>query len=96
MAKDDKGGRGGKGGRKPDPSRKRRINRDLVLRALTDRKFRKQLTENPAEVLGKRPSDVNAREIQLVLAAVKGIESQIRGLADELLCANGPCGIAVG
>lgn len=82
------------GGKQPDPARKRKINRDLVLRALTDSKFRRQLQENPAEVLGKRPSEVNARELQLVLAAVKGIEAQIRGLADELLCANGPCGIA--
>lgn len=92
MAKDDDKKPTGK---KPD-ARKRRINRDLVLRALTDAEFRRQLQESPAEVLGKRPTQVNARELQLVLAAVKGIEAQIRGLADELLCANGPCGIALG
>lgn len=80
--------------KKPDGARKRRINRELVLKALTDRKFRASLGTDPAKVLGKRPTAAEMREIALVLAAVKGIESQIHNLADELLCANGPCGIA--
>lgn len=72
--------------------------KELILQALTDPKFRKLLQENPKEALGvKRLTSDMKKEIQLVLAAVKGINSQISALADELLCANGGgCGIAAG
>lgn len=75
---------------------KAKLNRDIILRALTDRKFRAQLQSDPAKALGKKITSENRRELDLVLAAVRGIETQIRHLADELLCANGPgpCGIA--
>jgi hypothetical protein len=86
MARDPKGKDGG--------ARKKQINRELVLRALTDRKFRKQLEEAPRAVLRKEVSGIHQREIALVLAAVRGIEAQIRLVGDELLCLNGPCGIA--
>ncbi len=75
-------------------ARKKRQNRELILKALTDPKFRRELKEAPERVMRKRGTRVNKAEIALVLAAVKGIEAQIRGLADELLCLNGPCGIA--
>lgn len=74
-----------------------RVNRKLVVQALTDAKFRKQLKEAPAKALGiKKLSAVQQREIDIVLAMVKGIDRQIGHLADELLCANGGggCGIA--
>ena len=73
------------------------VNRKLVLQVLTDPKFRRQLKANPAKALGKRKlSQVEKKEVDLVLAAVKGIDRQIGSLADELLCANGGggCGIA--
>jgi hypothetical protein len=75
---------------------KREVNRKLVLRALTEPEFRKKLEAAPREVLGIREfSATNELEIRFVLAAVRAIEAQIGGLADELLCANGgPCGIA--
>lgn len=80
---------------KKNGPRKRRVNRQMVLKALTDRQFRTMLEKSPERALGKRLTAVNKQEIGLVLAAVKGIESQIRGLGDKLLCANGdPCGIA--
>lgn len=78
-----------------DPKERQQVNRDLVLRALTDRKFRKQLADDPKAALGGEVTDIHRREISLVLAAVKGIESQIRAVGDELLCVEGPpCGIA--
>lgn len=85
--------------RKPPPPerpspQKQKGNRDLILRALTDRKFRKLLETNPREALGGQLTDVKAREISLVLATVRGLEAQIRAVGDELLCLNGPCGIA--
>lgn len=82
-------------GKKPRSYLKRQ--KTLILQALTDPKFRKLLQENPKEALGaKRLTADMKKEIQLVLAAVKGINSQISALADELLCANGGggCGIA--
>lgn len=71
-------------------------NKALVVRALTDPKFRKMLTEDPAKALGvAKLTAVKERELKIVLAVVKGIDRQIANLADELLCANGgPCGIA--
>jgi hypothetical protein len=78
---------------KPSPQ-KQKLNRELVYRALTDRKFRKALEGNPREALGRDVTDLHRREIRLVLAAVRGIEAQIKAVGDELLCLNGPCGIA--
>jgi hypothetical protein len=71
-------------------------NKELVVRALTDPKFRKLLATDPAKALGvAKLTAVKEREVKLVLAVVKGIDRQIANLADELLCANGgPCGIA--
>ncbi len=79
---------------KASAARKRKVNRELVIQALTDRRFRTLLETRPSKILGKRPTAAQQREIALVLAAVKGIERQIHNLADELLCVNGPCGIA--
>lgn len=71
--------------------------KEFILRALTDAKFRKELEENPGKALGieKITPEVH-KEIGLILASVKGINSQIASLADMLLCANGGggCGIA--
>ncbi len=75
----------------------RRANRKLVVQALTDPKFRKLLQSDPAAALGvKKLTAVQTKEVQLVLAMVRGIDRQISNLADELLCANGGggCGIA--
>lgn len=75
-----------------------KANKQMILRALTDAAFRKQLTTDPAAALGRRRplSAVQLKEVQLVLATIKGIERQIGTIADELLCANGGggCGIA--
>jgi hypothetical protein len=79
---------------KEESLRKKRVNRELVLRALTDPRFRKLLQTDPKQVLGKSPTPVNQREVGLVLATVRALESHIRIVADELLCLNGPCGIA--
>lgn len=67
-------------------------NRELVLRALTDATFRKQLEADPEKALGKSGlTETQKQEIRLVIASVKGIENHIHGLADQLLCVNGGC-----
>ena len=68
---------------------KKEVNKELVIRALTDPKSRELLVTDPAKALGvARVTATNEREIRLVLDAVKRIEHQISSLADELLCAN--------
>jgi len=73
------------------------VNRKMVIRALTDPKFRRELKADPGAALGKKKlTDVQLKEVQLVLAAVKGIDQQVANLADELLCANGGGGCSIG
>ena len=78
------------------PVRTKSVNKKLIIKALTDPKFRRMLVANPSKALGvTRLSAVNKREIQLVVRTVRGIESQISSMADYLLCVtDGPCGIA--
>jgi hypothetical protein len=76
------------------PQSQKKVNKELVLRALTDREFRKLLATAPEKALGKSLTAVHKQEISLVLASVKGIEFHIGALADNLLCVtNGHCGI---
>lgn len=78
--------------RKMQPSKKQK---EFIIKALTDPAFRKKLRDNPELTLQKKITPERKKEIGMLLAVVKGIESQISALADELLCANGgPCGIA--
>ncbi len=80
-------------GEKKDAGFKKR-QKELILRALTDPKFRKQLMAEPEKTLGlKKMTPEMLKEVKIVLAAVKGIDAQIAALADELLCANGGCGV---
>jgi hypothetical protein len=70
--------------------------KDLILRALTDARFREELEANPQKALGlaKITPEIQ-KEVKLVLASVKGIHAHIGAIADQLLCANGGgCGIA--
>ncbi len=78
---------------KNPPAYKKR-QKELILKALTDPRFRKLLGSNPVAALGKKVTATQLKEIKIVLAAVKGIEAQISHIADELLCANGGCGVA--
>lgn len=76
---------------------KKRANKALVVKALTDPKFRKLLEEKPTAAMGvKSLSAAQDAEIRLVLATVKGLNAHISAMADKLLCVNGGgCGIAM-
>jgi hypothetical protein len=66
----------------------REVNRELILKALIDPEFRKALEKKPAAVVKTRKfTEINKREVELVLAMVEGIDAQITRTADELLCA---------
>lgn len=79
-----------------EKSKKREINKKLVIKALTDPKFRKQLQSDPKAALGaKEFTAAKKREVKAVLSAVKSIDAHIGALADLLLCNNGGgCSIA--
>ncbi len=78
-------------------STKTKVSKKIILQALTDPKFRKLLETNPKKAIGVSTlTEANMREIKKALTVVKKIESQISTLADELLCADGGCGIATG
>lgn len=68
----------------------------LIFKALTDANFRKTLESQPAKALGVPTlTPAKVKEVQVILAAVKEIDSRIGRIADELLCADGGlCGIA--
>jgi hypothetical protein len=79
------------------PSRSyRERQKKLIVRALTDPKFRVLLEKSPEKALNvDKLSAENVKEVKFILASVKGIRTQISSLADQLLCANGGgCGIA--
>ncbi|MGD2248166.1 MAG: hypothetical protein PVF58_07140 [Candidatus Methanofastidiosia archaeon] len=63
------------------------MERELILKALTDPEFRKSLEDGTA--------DITDTTRKYVLSAVNGINTQVAAAADELLCAYGPgpCGI---
>ena len=65
-----------------------KLQREFIVKALTDPKFRMLLATEPAQALGvKRINVQQAKEVRLILATVKGIDAQIGAMADELLCA---------
>ena len=71
----------------------KKANKVLIHRALTDPKFRRLLVSDPKAALQVRKlTQIQMKEVELVLAAVKGIESQMNALADKLLCA---CAVTV-
>ena len=73
------------------------VNKQLVIRALTNPEFRRMLSVDPQKALGVAElSDARRKEISFVLATVKTIDFQIESLADELLCAKGGGGPVVG
>ena len=71
------------------------VAKELIIKALTDPKFRLALTKRPGPTLGiKELTPSKKKEIAKILRKVKEIDARIASLADELLCANGGCGIA--
>ena len=63
------------------------MEKDIILKAVTDPEFRKALEENTV--------DIDEKTRKYVLGAVHGINTHVAKAGDELLCATepGPCGI---
>ncbi|MGE5342817.1 MAG: hypothetical protein ACM3SY_15195 [Candidatus Omnitrophota bacterium] len=72
-----------------------KLNRTLVLRALTDPKFRKMLEENPLEAAELAQITGGIAEVNSILSAVQSIGTQIYTVGDELLCSTDPCKISI-
>lgn len=72
---------------KSDRATSVKVNKELILKSITDPRFRKELESNPEKALGvKQLSDIQKRELDLVVASIKGIETQMDHIADRLLC----------
>ena len=69
--------------------------KDLLVKALTDPKFRTQLAKSPAKVFGVTKLTTKDQTIvKETLAKIEQLEGQIAALADELLCAcQADCGV---
>jgi hypothetical protein len=66
--------------------------KELILQALTDPKFRRLLEKEPSRALKiSKLTEVQLTEVAMILEVVKGIDQQIAGMADKLLCNNGGC-----
>jgi hypothetical protein len=67
----------------------------LVLRALTDPKFRKMLNENPMEAAEMYDIKGGVQVINRVLATTNFVDNQIHDITDYILCTEPPvsCGI---
>jgi len=64
--------------------------KELLVRALTDPKFRTQLERSPAKVFGvSKLSTIDAKIIKETMTKLQALETQITSLADELLCSCG-------
>lgn len=70
--------------------------KELILQALTDPKFRRLLEREPSKALKiSKLTEVQLTEVAMILEVVKGIDQQISGMADKLLCNNGGCRVVV-
>jgi hypothetical protein len=72
-----------------------KVNKKLVLKALTDPKFRKMLEENPLKAAELAQISGGVAEVYSILSVVRGIDYQVDKVRDELLCVNSgtSCGI---
>lgn len=67
---------------------KKAENKKLILRALTDKKFREQLKSNPEKIFDVKGGGINRYEISTILNTVNLIESRLHSAADEVLCCD--------
>jgi len=65
---------------------KPKVDKQLVLRALTDAKFRKMLQVSPLEAIELAQIKGGMIEVSALLAMVGAINQQISHVGDELLC----------
>ncbi len=60
--------------------------KNIIIRALTDSKFRETLSTNPQEAFKGPITPELKKEIGFILATVSSIEAQIGHVADHVLC----------
>jgi hypothetical protein len=67
--------------------------REMILRAVADPKFRRELLRNPKNVFGVRsltPKDIQS--LAMLKRVLPAIDGMIDGISDSLLCGTGGCG----
>ncbi len=67
--------------------------REMVLRALADPKFRKELLENPEKVFGvEKLTKEDIQSLRMLKRVLPAIDGMVTGISDSILCGTGGCG----
>jgi hypothetical protein len=67
--------------------------REMILRAVVDPKFRRELLRNPKKVFGVQeltPED--KQSLDMLKRVLPAIDGMIDGISDSILCGTGGCG----
>lgn len=67
--------------------------REMILRAVVDPRFRKELLRNPKKVFGVTeltPED--KQSLDMLKRILPAIDGMIDGISDSILCGTGGCG----
>jgi hypothetical protein len=68
------------------------MKKQLVLRALTDPKFRKLLEENPMAAMEMADVKGGYVDSKAILLAVVEVENTVSRIGEEILCTSGGAG----
>lgn len=67
--------------------------REMILRAVADPKFRRELLKNPKKVFGvKELTPEDQQSLEMLRRVLPAIDGMIDGISDSLLCGTGGCG----
>lgn len=73
--------------------RKKNKRREMVLRAVVDPRFRKELLQNPEKVFGvKRLTREDKQSLDMIKRVLPALDGMIDGISDSILCGTGGCG----
>jgi hypothetical protein len=67
--------------------------REMVLQAVVDPKFRRELLRNPKKVFGvKELTSEDKQSLEMLKRILPAIDGMIDGISDSILCGTGGCG----
>lgn len=67
--------------------------REMILRAVVDPRFRRELLRNPKKVFGvKELTTEDKQSLDMLKRILPAIDGMIDGISDSILCGTGGCG----
>ena len=67
--------------------------KEMVLRALVDPRFRKELLENPEKVFGvEKLTESDVQSVEMLRKVLPAVDGMVTGISDSILCGGGGCG----